>query len=366
MCFLVHAWSGSYLVLGVLVKGCFFPHNPSNPAVGPKTYQFLAALMGRSGLGKHRSSPLRSGRVVQSNSKGGNLPQVGWLSVIAIDGWPPQPVLSPVLLPSPVIAPMCMFVYSKRENAWIITKPWNSNHEELLSSHSVRSTVVSHPAPLSVSESFCRSWFPLTCVTTAWVTSLIIQTHADYERVTQLEQPLFCVPSFLISLPVSSPPFAVLSCLPVDINAQARKLQRNRAKGTLTLPRSSNSSFSRSLSETSLNQVNPAGYKWLLLVLRYWMHLSHIFQVFLVYFMTSFYLQLGVGDEPKRFYSTLPGPVRGRERETSNGLRKEEVGQGGGGVRHSLYQSPHLLLLQGYNRQVRTALACFFASLNDV
>ncbi|XP_029706391.1 ras-associating and dilute domain-containing protein isoform X1 [Takifugu rubripes] len=135
---------------------------------GPKTYQFLAALMGRSGLGKHRSSPLRSGRVVQSNSK--------------------------------------------------------------------------------------------------------------------------------------------------DINAQARKLQRNRAKGTLTLPRSSNSSFSRSLSETSLNQ-------------------------------------LGVGDEPKRFYSTLPGPVRGRERETSNGLRKEEVGQGGGGVRHSLYQSPHLLLLQGYNRQ---------------
>ncbi|MEQ2196532.1 hypothetical protein XENOCAPTIV_002037, partial [Xenoophorus captivus] len=34
----------------------------------------------------------------------------------------------------------------------------------------------------------------------------------------------------------------------------ARKLQRNRAKGTLTLPRSSNSSFCRSLSETSLNQ----------------------------------------------------------------------------------------------------------------
>lgn len=74
-------------MLGVLVKGCFFfSHNPSNPAVGPKTYQFLAALMGRSGLGKHRSSPLRSGRVVQSSSKGGNLPQVGWLSVIAIDG----------------------------------------------------------------------------------------------------------------------------------------------------------------------------------------------------------------------------------------------------------------------------------------
>ncbi|XP_042254358.1 ras-associating and dilute domain-containing protein [Thunnus maccoyii] len=100
-----------------------------------------------------------------------------------------------------------------------------------------------------------------------------------------------------------------------DINAQARKLQRNRAKGTLTLPRSSNSSFCRSLSETSLNQ-------------------------------------LGVGDEPKRYYSTLPGPFRGREREAaSSGRRKEEGSQGGGGVRHSLYQSPHLLLLQGYNRQ---------------
>nr|XP_046227502.1 ras-associating and dilute domain-containing protein isoform X2 [Scatophagus argus] len=100
-----------------------------------------------------------------------------------------------------------------------------------------------------------------------------------------------------------------------DINAQARKLQRNRAKGTLTLPRSSNSSFCRSLSETSLNQ-------------------------------------LGVGEEPKRYYSTLPGPLRARERETaSSGRRKEEGSQGGGGVRHSLYQSPHLLLLQGYNRQ---------------
>lgn len=63
--------------------------------------------------------------------------------------------------------------------------------------------------------------------------------------------------------------------------------------------------------------------------------------------------QLGDGDEPKRFYSTLPGPFRGRERETTpNGRRKEEGSQGGGGVKHSLYQSPHLLLLQGYNRQV--------------
>ncbi|XP_061534649.1 ras-associating and dilute domain-containing protein isoform X3 [Phycodurus eques] len=92
-----------------------------------------------------------------------------------------------------------------------------------------------------------------------------------------------------------------------DINAQARKLQRNRAKGALTLPRSSNSSLCRSLSETSLNQ-------------------------------------LAVGDEPKRYYSTLPGPYRGRE-ATSGGRRQED------GVRHSLYQSPHLLLLQGYNKQ---------------
>ncbi|KAM9857492.1 ras-associating and dilute domain-containing protein [Aulostomus maculatus] len=135
---------------------------------GTKTPQFLAALMGRSGLGKHRSSPLRSGRVVQSSSK--------------------------------------------------------------------------------------------------------------------------------------------------DINAQARKLQRNRAKGTLTLPRSSNSSLCRSLSETSLNQ-------------------------------------LGLGEEPKRYYSTLPGPLRGRERETTSSGRRKEEGSQGGGVRHSLYQSPHLLLLQGYNRQ---------------
>uniref|UniRef100_A0A3Q1EGQ7 Ras association and DIL domains n=1 Tax=Acanthochromis polyacanthus TaxID=80966 RepID=A0A3Q1EGQ7_9TELE len=61
---------------------------------------------------------------------------------------------------------------------------------------------------------------------------------------------------------------------------------------------------------------------------------------------------LGMGEEPKRYYSTLPGPFRGREHEmASSGRRKEEGSQGGGGVRHSLYQSPHLLLLQGFNRQ---------------
>lgn len=54
------------------------------------------------------------------------------------------------------------------------------------------------------------------------------------------------------------------------------------------------------------------------------------------------------GEEPKRYYSTLPGPIRtrsARDHET----RKE---RDGGGVKHSLYQSPHLLLLQGYNQQV--------------
>ncbi|MBN3306855.1 RADIL protein, partial [Amia calva] len=79
-----------------------------------------------------------------------------------------------------------------------------------------------------------------------------------------------------------------------DINAQARKLQRNRAKGTMTL--NPGATFCRSLSETSLNLVGR---------------------------------------------SSREGPQTGR--------RKEE--RENGGVRHSLYQSPHLLLLQGYNQR---------------
>uniref|UniRef100_A0A671MLX4 Ras-associating and dilute domain-containing protein n=1 Tax=Sinocyclocheilus anshuiensis TaxID=1608454 RepID=A0A671MLX4_9TELE len=94
-----------------------------------------------------------------------------------------------------------------------------------------------------------------------------------------------------------------------DINAQARKLQRNRAKGTMTLQHSS--SFCRSLSETRLNLVGLPG------------------------------------EEPKRYYSTLPGPIRTRSARDAE-TRKE---RDGGGVKHSLYQSPHLLLLQGYNQQ---------------
>lgn len=65
------------------------------------------------------------------------------------------------------------------------------------------------------------------------------------------------LPLVLLSLSLLVLLLAIPLYLPVDINAQARKLQRNRAKGTLTLPRSSNSSFCRSLSETSLNQVGP-------------------------------------------------------------------------------------------------------------
>ncbi|XP_055062071.2 ras-associating and dilute domain-containing protein isoform X4 [Misgurnus anguillicaudatus] len=94
-----------------------------------------------------------------------------------------------------------------------------------------------------------------------------------------------------------------------DINAQARKLQRNRAKGTMTLQHGS--SFCRSLSETSLNLVGLPG------------------------------------DEPKRYYSTLPGPIRTRSARDPENRREHN----GGGVKHSLYQSPHLLLLQGFNQQ---------------
>ncbi|XP_062411170.1 ras-associating and dilute domain-containing protein [Sardina pilchardus] len=104
-----------------------------------------------------------------------------------------------------------------------------------------------------------------------------------------------------------------------DINAQARKVQRNRAKGTMTLSRSS---LCRSLSETSLTMVGVAN---------------------------------GEGEEPKRYYSTLPGPIRARSaRDTTRDIIRGEhrkEGRDGGGTKHSLYQSPHLLLLQGFNRQ---------------
>uniref|UniRef100_H3AEL1 Rap associating with DIL domain n=1 Tax=Latimeria chalumnae TaxID=7897 RepID=H3AEL1_LATCH len=80
------------------------------------------------------------------------------------------------------------------------------------------------------------------------------------------------------------------------INAQARKLQRNRAKGAITFVSSNHrgsgsSSLRRTLSETSLHHL---------------------------------------------------GSVQGSSRE-----REEK----GGSIKRSLYQSPHLLLLQGYSQQ---------------
>ncbi|KAL4658228.1 ras-associating and dilute domain-containing protein-like [Arapaima gigas] len=86
------------------------------------------------------------------------------------------------------------------------------------------------------------------------------------------------------------------------INAQARRLQRNRAKGTP--PSSWGPTLSRSQSETSLDIVGSSG-----------------------------------GGELKKTYLTLPRPLRCRS--------KQENGE----VRLSLYQCPHLLLLQAYSRQ---------------
>uniref|UniRef100_A0A8C9VE91 Rap associating with DIL domain n=1 Tax=Scleropages formosus TaxID=113540 RepID=A0A8C9VE91_SCLFO len=87
------------------------------------------------------------------------------------------------------------------------------------------------------------------------------------------------------------------------INAQARRLQRNRAKGTT--PSSWGSALGRSQSETSLETA--AGGS--------------------------------AGGELKRTYLTLPGPQKTRQKQDN------------GEVRLSLYQCPHLLLLQGYSQQ---------------
>ncbi|XP_068764189.1 ras-associating and dilute domain-containing protein isoform X2 [Struthio camelus] len=101
------------------------------------------------------------------------------------------------------------------------------------------------------------------------------------------------------------------------INAQARKLQRNRAKGAVRLPagaerHGSPPALRRSLSETSLGRPAP----------------RH--------------------DEPlQRHYCTLPETLRGPA-----GARDSPAGQRpGSSMRFSLYQSPHLLLLQGYSQQ---------------
>lgn len=108
-----------------------------------------------------------------------------------------------------------------------------------------------------------------------------------------------------------------IDTMTAGINAQARKLQRNRAKGAMTLLSGCDRTLTpptlrRSSSETSLN---PAG---------------------------------GQADELKRHYSTLPEAMRNKNgKEETNGPSEEK----GGVVRYSLYQSPHLLLLQGYSQQ---------------
>ncbi|XP_030315365.1 LOW QUALITY PROTEIN: ras-associating and dilute domain-containing protein [Calypte anna] len=101
------------------------------------------------------------------------------------------------------------------------------------------------------------------------------------------------------------------------INAQARKLQRHRARGARRLPAGTERrgppqippALRRSLSETSLgNPVRRAGAG----------------------------VGAGAGERLQRLCSTLPGSPAARS---------------GGSMRYSLYQSPHLLLLQGYSQQ---------------
>ncbi|XP_066496790.1 LOW QUALITY PROTEIN: ras-associating and dilute domain-containing protein [Tiliqua scincoides] len=107
------------------------------------------------------------------------------------------------------------------------------------------------------------------------------------------------------------------------INAQARKLQRNRAKGTMTLlteckGHSTPPTLRRTVSETSLSQVGVQ--------------------------------DKGEEELLKRHYSTLPETLRCLE-STRDGWQLPAEEQNGNAVRLSLYQSPHLLLLQGYSQQ---------------
>nr|XP_033770314.1 ras-associating and dilute domain-containing protein isoform X2 [Geotrypetes seraphini] len=101
------------------------------------------------------------------------------------------------------------------------------------------------------------------------------------------------------------------------INAQARKLQRNRAKGATTVTSGCKSisaapSFRRTVSETSLNHAEAQDEK------------------------------------VKRHYSTLPEALW---IEDSVNEMHGPSGERSGVARCSLYQCPHLLLLQGYNQQ---------------
>ncbi|XP_044289497.1 ras-associating and dilute domain-containing protein isoform X2 [Varanus komodoensis] len=107
------------------------------------------------------------------------------------------------------------------------------------------------------------------------------------------------------------------------INAQARKLQRNRAKGNMTLltackGHATPPTLRRTVSEASLSQVGTQDE--------------------------------GEGESLKRHCSTLPETIQCLE-EAHEGQLVSTEEQNGSSVRHSLYQFPHLLLLQGYNQQ---------------
>ncbi|XP_038618316.1 ras-associating and dilute domain-containing protein isoform X2 [Tachyglossus aculeatus] len=104
------------------------------------------------------------------------------------------------------------------------------------------------------------------------------------------------------------------------INAQARKLQRNRAKGATTLMpgckrNSTPPSLRRTVSETSLSYTGTQG------------------------------------EELKHHYSTLPEPSHSLEDSVEEPSAPVEERNGSSNMRYSLYQSPHLLLLQGYSQQ---------------
>ncbi|XP_070617410.1 ras-associating and dilute domain-containing protein [Erythrolamprus reginae] len=108
------------------------------------------------------------------------------------------------------------------------------------------------------------------------------------------------------------------------INAQARKLQRNRTKGTMTLLMACHTSppnLRRTVSETSLSQAGPPEDQ--------------------------------KEEGPlRRHYSTLPETLRCVEGvPDGRAAAALEETNGGNTLRLSLYQSPHLLLLQGYSQQ---------------
>ncbi|XP_027730453.1 ras-associating and dilute domain-containing protein [Vombatus ursinus] len=104
------------------------------------------------------------------------------------------------------------------------------------------------------------------------------------------------------------------------INAQARKLQKNRAKGATTLTagckrNSTPPTLRRTVSETSLS--HPSTQE----------------------------------EEPKGHYSTLLDPIRSPE-DPGKALQDTVLEtDSSSNMRYSLYQSPHLLLLQGYSQQ---------------